>query len=146
MNYSYLVFIIVLDLRKQISSNGLKVTPQRIAVLETIVGRKDHPTAQLLIEEIQQKHPNIAVGTVYKILETFVEKGIIHKVKTVNDVMRYDGNINKHHHLYCPKSDKIQDYQDDELIRFIRKYFENKKIPNFDLRDIQLQIIGEFKS
>jgi Fur family peroxide stress response transcriptional regulator len=53
--------------------------------------------------------------------------------------------MEKHHHLYSSESDRIEDYQDDELNDIIQKHFENKEIPGFVIDDIKLQIIGKFK-
>ena len=85
-----------------------------------------------------------ATGTVYKTLDTFVEKGLIKKVKTDRDIMRYDAMTDPHHHLYCASSDRIEDFLDTELLRMIEQYFEKHEIPNFKIEDIKLQIIGEF--
>ncbi len=132
------------EIRTTLISNDLKVTPQRVAVLEVLTELDNHPTAENVIQFIKENHPNIAVGTVYKILEAFVEKGIVKKVKTDRDVMRYDAIMEKHHHLYCVESDRIEDYFDEELNGVIKKYFERKNIPNFEIDDIKLQIIGKF--
>jgi len=123
---------------------GLKVTPQRIAVLDAVINLKNHPTAEKVIEFIKQNHPNIATGTVYKTLETFVKHDIIKKVKTDNDIMRYDAVHEKHHHLYCSESDRIEDFYDDELNSILDNYLKKKKIPNFTVEDIKLQINGRF--
>ena len=61
---------------------GLKVTPQRIAVLDAVINLDNHPTTENVIDYIKSNHPNIATGTVYKTLETLVECTIIKKVKT----------------------------------------------------------------
>ena len=129
-----------------LKDSNLKVTPQRIAVLEALNNLKNHPTADKIKEYVVKNHPNIAVGTIYKTLETFVEKGLVKKVKTEKDVMRYDAILNKHHHLYCEDSERIQDFFDDELDNMIDKYFKKKKIPNFKVKDIKLQIIGTFNN
>jgi Fur family peroxide stress response transcriptional regulator len=127
-----------------ISSCGLKVTPQRIAVLDAVISLTNHPTAENIIGYIKVNHPNIATGTVYKTLETFTAKGILSRVKTGDDIMRYDAVMIKHHHLYCIESDRIEDYYDDELNNLLEIYFKSKKIPSFNIEDIRLQIIGRF--
>ena len=127
-----------------ISNNGLKVTPQRIAVLDALIELGNHPTADNIIEFIKKNHPNIAIGTIYKTLETYYEKGLVKKVKTENDYMRYDPFLEKHHHLYCAESNRIEDYYDDELNSLLEDYFNKKKIKNFNIEDIKLHIIGTF--
>jgi Fur family peroxide stress response transcriptional regulator len=126
--------------------SNLKVTPQRIAVLEALNTLKEHPTADKIKEYVVKNHPNIAVGTIYKTLETFLEKGLVKKVKTEQDVMRYDAILDKHHHLYCEDTDRIEDLFDDQLNDMLEEYFKKKKIPNFKIKDIKLQIIGTFNN
>ena len=129
-----------------LKDSNLKVTPQRIAVLEALNNLRDHPTADKIKEYVVKNHPNIAVGTIYKTLETFVEKGLVKKVKTDKDVMRYDAILDKHHHLYYEDTERIEDFFDDQLNELLEEYFRKKKIPNFKVKDIKLQIIGTFNN
>lgn len=127
-----------------LKEKGLKVTPQRIAVIESFHHFHHHPTAEEVIAFIRNHHPNIATGTVYKTLETFVHKGILNRVKTDRDVMRYDPILEPHHHLYDDRSERIEDYFDEALNVLLEEYFQQKEIPGFDIREIVLQIRGKF--
>ena len=131
------------EVRNKLIEKGLKVTPQRIAILEAIFSLKNHPTAENIIEYIHKNHPNISTGTVYKVLDIFVSSGIINRVKTERDIMRYDAMLESHHHLYFSDSDRIEDYRDDDLNTLLEAYFRKKHIPNFEIEDIKLQIIGK---
>lgn len=133
------------EIRERIAEAGLKVTLQRVAVLEALTGSKDHPTADMVIDYLKERYPGIATGTVYKTLETFVEKGIVEKVKNDSDKMRYDAFTDKHHHLYSVDSREIGDYYDEELDNLLKEYFSRKEIPNFEIHDLKLQILGKFK-
>jgi Fur family peroxide stress response transcriptional regulator len=135
----------VSQIRNKLVEKGLKVTPQRIAILEAIIKLNNHPTAENIIEYIRKNHPNIATATVYKVLDALVENEITRRVKTDKDFMRYDAIIEKHHHLYSAESDRIEDYFDSELNELIDEYFKKKGIPDFEIRDIRLQVIGRFK-
>lgn len=130
---------------EKLRDKGLKVTPQRVAIYNAVVSLKNHPTAENVVDVIKKHHPSISVGTVYKVLNVFVEKGLFSKVKSENEVMRYDAIVEKHHHLYCNKTDKIQDFEDPELDKLISDYFSKKNIKGFDIKDVSLQITGEFK-
>ena len=132
------------EFSNKLIEKGLKVTPQRIAIIEAIVKLNNHPTAENIIEYIRKKHPNIATATVYKVLDALVPSKLIKKVKTEKDIMRYDAIMESHHHLYCSESDRIEDYNDNELNELLEKYFEKKGIPDFKIEDIKLQIIGQF--
>jgi len=132
------------EIRNKLMEKGLKVTPQRIAILEAIIKLNNHPTVENIIDYIRKNHPNIATATVYKVLNALVSSDLIKKVKTERDIMRYDAVMESHHHLYCSESDRIEDYKDNELNELLEKYFETKGIPDFKIEDIKLQIIGKF--
>lgn len=134
------------ELREKLKQKGLKVTPQRVAIYEAVVNLKNHPTAENIIDYIKRNHPNISVGTVYKVLNLLVENQLLKKVKSDKDVMRYDALMDKHHHLYCTESDKIEDFEDPELDQLIIEYFNRKEIKGFKVEDITLQINGKFNN
>jgi len=136
--------ILIEDIRNKFAEKGLKITPQRVVILEAVYKLNNHPTADNIIEFIRESHPNIAIGTVYKVLETLVGKGLIKKVTTDKDIMRYDGMVEKHHHLYCTECDLIEDYSDEELDNLLKNHFKNKNIKGFKIEDIVLQIRGTF--
>lgn len=137
--------ILIEDIRNKFAEKGLKITPQRVVILEAIYKLNNHPTADNIIEFIKESNPNIATGTVYKVLDALVENGLIKKVTTDKDVMRYDGIIKNHHHLYCSECDLIEDYTDEDLDKLLQEHFKNKEIKGFNIEDIVLQIKGTFK-
>ena len=132
------------QIRNKLVEKGMKVTPQRMAILEAIEILNNHPTAENIIEFIRKNHPNISTATVYKVLEALVENNLVKKVKTDRDVMRYEAISDHHHHLYCAESDRIEDYFDSELNEIIGNYFKKRNIPNFKIEEVKLQIIGTF--
>jgi Fur family peroxide stress response transcriptional regulator len=134
----------ITEIRDKLIGKGLKVTPQRTAILEAIFKLNNHPTADNIIDYIRNYHPNIATATVYKVLDALIANELIRKVKTEKDVMRYDAVMERHHHLYCSESDRIEDFVDPELNEIVEKYFKKKQIPYFEIEDVKLQIIGKF--
>ena len=132
------------EIRTRLAEAGLKVTPQRVAVLEAVILLKNHPSAEGVIDFIREHHPNIATATVYKILDALVENNLIKRVKTERGIMRYDAVMESHHHLYCSDSERIEDYSDNDLTILLNDYFKKKEIPGFRVEDIKLHIIGKF--
>lgn len=134
------------EIIEKLKQNKLRITPQRVAILEAIYKLNNHPTAENIISDIQKSHPYISVGTVYKVLDSLVESKLVKKVKTGSGIMRFDPITSTHHHLYCLETDRIEDYKDHELDKIIGEYFKKKEITNFQIKDISLQIIGNFKT
>lgn len=133
------------ELSKRITEKGLKVTPQRLAVLEAVVTLNNHPTVEQIMASIRERHPNTALATVYKVLDALVISGLVKKVTTDHDIMRYEAVTAPHHHIYCSESDEIEDYYDPELNKILDIYFKKKKIPHFSIEELRLQIIGKYK-
>ncbi len=130
-------------LKDTLAGNGLKVTHQRLVIFETIDGASNHPSAEQIYDKIRMKNPSISLGTIYKTLEVFVEKGLINRVNTPKGNMRYDGIMENHNHLYCLNTNEILDFKDEKLSEIISDYLKSKKINNFNIKDIRLHITGE---
>lgn len=131
------------QIKQKLIDGGLKITPQRIIVYETLMKLKDHLTAETIVRAVQKTYPNISVATVYRILETFVDKQLVKKVHTNTGAMKYDPVTEHHHHIFDTETKKIEDFHDDELDRIIEDYFKKKTIPNFEIQDIILHITGK---
>ncbi|MDD2387170.1 MAG: transcriptional repressor [Bacteroidales bacterium] len=135
-----------LNIFDKIKNSGLKLTTQRMTILEAVYDLGNHPTTDEIIKYVQTKNPAISQGTIYKTLETFVENKIINKVEKAGGVFRYDGITQMHHHLFEDGSQRIDDYYDEDLNNILIDYFNKNKIPGFQVHHIKLNIKGEFKS
>ena len=132
------------QIKDRLAEKGMKVTPQRIAVLEAIYALKNHPTAEMIMEHIKDTHPGIASATVYKVLDALEENQLISRVKTEKDIKRFDGIVENHHHLYSTESDEIKDYVNEDLDQLLTDFFKKNHIDDFEIEEIRLQINGKF--
>lgn len=131
-------------IKDKLVEKGLKVTPQRIAILEAIYKLNNHPTAEKILEYIKESHPGISSATVYKVLDALEKNQLIKRVKTDRDIKRYDGIVENHHHLYSSDSQEIKDYMNEELDQMLYDFFRKNKIDGFSIEEIKLQISGKF--
>lgn len=93
--------------------NGLKLTPQRLAILEYLDGNKAHPSAEDIYDVVRKKYPMMSFATVYKTLETLKQKGSIQELTIDSERRRYDPDTTQHHHLICVKCKKVLDIHTD---------------------------------
>ncbi len=128
---------------EKLEQAGLKVTIQRMAILEFLENTKIHPSAEMVFNEIKKKYPRVTLSTIYNTLETFVENNIINKVFTLEGKARYDGATEQHHHFYDKTSGEIIDIYDEELNKIIQEYIENKKLKNIEIDEYQVDFIGK---
>ncbi|WP_420577551.1 Fur family transcriptional regulator [Ekhidna sp.] len=131
------------QIKEQLGNVGLKATHARIAVLKELINTKSHPTAEKIHEIIKENNPSISLGSIYRVLDVLVEAGLIRRVSVQSGSKRYDANLSPHGHIYCLKTNQIQDFYDDELHSLINDFFRKKRIKNFKVNDIKLQVSGE---
>jgi Fur family peroxide stress response transcriptional regulator len=100
------------DFIATLRDHGLQVTYQRLAIYQALYFTKEHPSAEVIYQQVKKRFPMISLGTVYKTLEKFYEVGLIQKVSPVTEVARYDAKVNPHHHMVCLDCQSIQDAED----------------------------------
>jgi Fe2+ or Zn2+ uptake regulation protein len=99
------------NLIQRLRDHGIAVTPQRLAVMGILEGRRDHPSAEHIFLEVRRQHPAISFNTVYKTLEVLCQKGMAIKVNPLHEVARYDGKTTPHAHLVCRQCHRIVDLE-----------------------------------
>jgi Fur family peroxide stress response transcriptional regulator len=100
------------DFIATLRDHGLQVTYQRLAIYQALYFTKEHPSAEVIYQQVKKRFPMISLGTVYKTLEKFYEVGLIQKVSPVTEVARYDAMTGPHHHMVCLQCQSIQDIED----------------------------------
>ena len=101
----------------------MRNTRQKELILEIINKSYNHPNAYDIYLECMKEIPNISLGTVYRNLNTLVETNMIQKIKTTDNIDRYDKMIN-HSHFICIKCNKIIDI--NEKVDYNEYLGENK--------------------
>ena len=101
--------------------NGLKVTPQRIAIYRELVKTNEHPSAEMLHVKVKRIYPNISLDTVNRTLLTLNEIGAAFIVEGSGDAKRVDGGLEKHQHFKCVKCKRVVD--------FCHEPFDNIDVP-----------------
>jgi Fur family transcriptional regulator, ferric uptake regulator len=91
--------------------NGYKLTPQRMAVIDTIISRSDHLTAAQLYEKVHEAHPEIGLVTVYRTLQLLNQLGLICELHAVGNCPTYTlSNSQHHHHIICSRCGRVVDF------------------------------------
>src|SRR5580692_5744802 len=91
---------------------GLKLTPQRIAIVRLFAEDTTHPTAQDLYERLRPTFPSMSFATVYNTLDTLAHTGLAGTVRLPGkrgDAARFDPNTSPHHHAVCDGCGKVLD-------------------------------------
>ncbi|MGE3973996.1 MAG: Fur family transcriptional regulator [Bdellovibrionales bacterium] len=103
-------------LKKVVRAIGLKVTQQRLFILETILKGSIHVTAQEVFESVLRKAPDIGFATVYRFLRTLCEHGYMTEVRMGGLPARYEWAQRRHHdHLTCTRCRKICEFENEQI-------------------------------
>jgi len=98
------------DLLTRLRDEGWRLSPQRRAVAEVLVGEHLHLTAEQVHDRAQARLPEISRATVYNTLNELVSMGQIGEVAVTDGPRRYDPNVvEPHDHLVCDGCNAIRD-------------------------------------
>ncbi|ANC70226.1 MULTISPECIES: peroxide-responsive transcriptional repressor PerR [Salimicrobium] len=93
-----------------LKESGVRITPQRHAVLEFLVQSMSHPTADDIYKALEHKFPNMSVATVYNNLRVLKEIGLVRELTYGDSSSRFDCNTTDHYHAICESCGKIVDF------------------------------------
>jgi Fe2+ or Zn2+ uptake regulation protein len=128
------------DLRLLLESKGLKVTPQRMVILEYLVEAHCHPTADEVFQAVEQRLPAISRATVYNSLNALVDASLVRAVSTEPGVTRYDGNLDGHHHFVDTHTGRIYDIPWEQVSTLCESLGDPFRVEHY-----QITFYGEYR-
>ena len=96
---------------------GLRLTAQRLAVVQTLRESRSHPTAEQLYQKVRKRVPGISRNTIYLNLEALQRVGETSEVWIAHDASRFEPNPLPHDHAVCVTCKKVVDIYDPALRR-----------------------------
>ena len=132
----------MLLLREKIKEAGLKATPQRLAIYESM-RKLGHASVDMVIEDLKGSFPTLTVATIYNVLESFVNAGLLVRRFSSNNKMYFDVNVYEHAHFYDQEENSYMDFNDPDLVKIVIDYLSTKKIYKFEIKSVDIQIVGK---
>src|SRR5215475_5245332 len=132
------------DFRRRCKEQGLAFTFQRQVIYEAVVDSREHPTPELIYEQVRQRIPSISLGTVYKNLKMFLDSGVLKEVTLHHGSLRLESNMTPHHHLVCSSCKAIFDIEASAI--------EPVQLPaselpeGFSIKECRVEFVGECNS
>jgi Fur family peroxide stress response transcriptional regulator len=128
------------DALDTLKKTGVRITPQRHAILEFLVESMTHPTADDIYKALEGKFPNMSVATVYNNLRVFREVGLVKELTYGDTSSRFDFVTTEHYHVICESCGKIVDFHYpglDEVEQFA------SHVTGFDISHHRMEIYGK---
>ncbi|MBP2632571.1 MAG: perR 1 [Firmicutes bacterium] len=100
---------------------GFKVTPQRLAIYDVLYNTTEHPSAEVIFNQLQPHYPTMSLATVYKTIEILREIGLVQVLNVGEDSFRYDANTENHPHVRCMVCKRVDDIFEVDTSEFVAK-------------------------
>jgi Fur family peroxide stress response transcriptional regulator len=94
---------------ERVRASGLKLTPQRMAIVRELAADPTHPTAQELFERLRTALPTMSFATVYNTLDALATAGLCEALSLAPGPARFDPNMEAHHHAVCDRCGLVRD-------------------------------------
>ena len=128
------------EMVSRLRDRGVRLTPQRLAILTILASSDDHPTAERIFERIKVDYPMTSLATVYKTLSLLKELGEVHEVAHVDGRLRFDGSsLDSHPHVICTSCKRVHDFDADSAGEFVARISEET---GFLITDKRLTLYG----
>jgi Fur family peroxide stress response transcriptional regulator len=101
---------------KKYKQLNIKLTPQRLAILDYLEGNRMHPSVDQIFKHVSRRFPSMSYATVYNVVNTLVKHNVVKELSIDPDKKRFDPDMHTHHHLICIKCKKIMDIDVDYSI------------------------------
>ncbi|TPV92351.1 MAG: transcriptional repressor [Myxococcales bacterium FL481] len=94
---------------------GLKLTHQRLEIFRAVASSLDHPNAEAVYRAVQSTTPTVSLDTVYRTLWLLTDLGLLTTLGPRQGSMRFDANVESHHHYVCTRCGLVRDFNSDDL-------------------------------
>ena len=129
-----------MNFKDLLAQNELKATPQRLLITEKIY-EKGHISIEDLFSTLKNIFPTISLATIYKNINTMVEKSIIEEVKLPNQKNMYELKKQSHSHTICKQCNKVCDI----FVSMDTLQQQIDSLSDFDIADSSIVFVGVCK-
>jgi Fur family peroxide stress response transcriptional regulator len=94
---------------------GVKLTHQRLEIFREIAGSTEHPDAETVYRGVRARVPTVSLDTVYRTLWLLNDLRLVSTLGPKRESVRFDGNLEPHHHYVCVRCGLARDFESAEL-------------------------------
>ena len=89
--------------------HGVRMTPQREAILRYLASTRAHPTAHQVYQAVRETFPYVGKATVYNTLNLMARLGLLVELKRQDGAVRYETDVSPHANLICLRCGQVED-------------------------------------
>ena len=94
---------------------GVKLTHQRLEIFREVASSLEHPDADAVCRAVRRRVPTVSIDTVYRTLWMLNDLGLVTTLGPRRESVRFDANLDQHHHYVCVRCGLARDFESAEL-------------------------------
>jgi Fur family iron response transcriptional regulator len=98
-----------------LEQRGIAATPQRVAIACVMLDRRQHLSAEQVLDRLQRCGAQVSKATVYNTLRLFAARGLLRELTVDPDRAFFDSNLRPHYHFYNVDDGTLTDFDADAL-------------------------------
>ncbi|HHF42934.1 MAG: transcriptional repressor [Candidatus Aminicenantes bacterium] len=120
---------------QKIRETGFRLTPQRLAIVEYLIGNREHPSVEKIYSDLKPKYPMLSLSTVYNTVKVLKAIGEIQELTISEDRVYLEPNLQPHYHFLCLECGRIYDiWPEGEMLP--------TRINGHEVRQVQVYYYG----
>lgn len=123
--------------------HGLKLTPQRLAIIE-LLEKRGHYSVEEIYTRLKRRYPMLSRATVYNTLEILQELGEVRELKIKPHIALYEPATEPHYHFFCRRCGKVIDVEplpECDLKRLPRS-LATGELKDYKIEGVQVYLYG----
>jgi Fur family transcriptional regulator, peroxide stress response regulator len=124
---------------ERLRAAGIRLTHQLMEIFREVAMSEDHADAEKIYQAVRQRLPSLSLDTVYRTLWSLLDLGLIATLGAARKTVRFDANMDLHHHFVCTKCGMTRDFYNKKLDRL--RMPESEKVLKAVQRT-QVEVLG----
>ena len=128
-----------MEYKELLRSTGLRITPARLAVFSILEDSTKPLDINSIYQEVAKRHVDADQVTIYRIIENFIDKNLVTRIRLAEKKFYYESKRAEHHHAICEKCGSIADVSNCSIGKVER---EIEKTKGFLVNSHSLEFFG----
>lgn len=121
------------EIEQAFEARGLRLTSQRFCIMEHLLRRHVHSTADEIFQAINKSDPRASRATVYNSLHALSLAGLVREISIDGKATLFDSNLHRHHHFVCDACGRVEDVEWFDASKHARPALGRRKIRDFEV-------------
>ncbi len=121
------------EIERAFEARNIRLTSQRFCIMEHLLRRHVHSTADEIFQAINRSDPRASRATVYNSLNALSKAGLVREISLDGRATLFDSNLHRHHHFVCDHCGIVEDIEWFDAARLSHASLGKRRIREFEV-------------